>query len=712
MPMMGMPNPMMEMPRPMMEMYYPKMSIPSPIKTIPTPLVNLPIISPLPQIPQILPTPTPTTTLTRVAAVPPVDSCTFCHGDLLRMTSLGFPEFYIDPALAAAETGMPATCVDCHLGNPADSTVDGAHVGLLRLLVMRNQYRDIVRRKDVVGLEYDLIRSIESIRASNTNDPRFRLRVQSPFHMLLWHDRNQTTASWNPDISLQTCGRCHPAEVAEFSTTEMGLVQTMSQYIPWIVPPGPGVLGTHLSVAPQSCGLWTAATANSDPLTTIINTNDIFTENNRLLYNSTSTRIADQLLDPIYPETSGDPLTTLQALSNQKNCNKCHPGCLDCHYAPFEENIPAAMGPGVKPAGTHTIAGRPLVMNCMGMGRGQFCHGGAIERRRGAGYIKGAFALVPPPELWPAETQTYLNTPDIHYNGDFLTQNATCVDCHAQLAMGGGPPGAAIHGNMNRNPEPDRCAVCHPATVAAYLAGNHRNLTCGACHTPKIVGYAFNLWSPGSRFGVSPSPLDRHASYSVNAMTPMLLIDENGMWAPYHVVPHISTHIDPLYLLVDNYLSPRVLWRNQPDIGIIRQHLSKDGVAVTGSYNGPLFGRDEGQVMVWLNIDKVAHNNTSMISALPPRTCIDCHTPDGTQRIHASFGWNDNPALMYQDLYMGSFDIVADGLGLRIENLIGSTINATPSTALDPMRGKWGVPGSYMIPPAIGPAVGHPNGII
>jgi hypothetical protein len=178
------------------------------------------------------------------------------------------------------------------------------------------------------------------------------------------------------------------------------------------------------------------------------------------------------------------------------------------------------------------------------------------------------------------------------------------------------------------------------------------------------------------------------------------------------VVPHISTHIDPLYLLIDDYLSPRILWRNQPDIGINRQHPSKDGVAITGSYNGPLFLRDEGQVMLWLNIDKMAHNITSMISALPPRNCIDCHAPDGTQRIPVSFGWNDVISLIYEDLYMGSFEIVADGLGLRIENLTGTTVTNTPSTALDPMKGKWGVPGNYIIPPATGPAVGHPSGII
>ena len=57
---------------------------------------------------------------------------------------------------------------------------------------------------------------------------------------------------------------------------------------------------------------------------------------------------------------------------------------------------------------------------------------------------------------------------------------------------------------------------------------------------------------------------------------------------------------------------------------------------------------------------------------------------------------------------MGTFDIIADGLGISIENLV----SGTPSLALDPMRGKWSVPGSYIIPPAIGPSIGHPIGIL
>lgn len=711
-PIMGIQNPLMSispfvmgMQNPIMNISKPVMGISYPIQSTQSSSLSLPQVFSPPQLPL------PQTTITAAASgifVPPGPppggggaggSCVFCHGNLQTMTDLGYPQFYFDLAIVRAETGMPARCDDCHLGDPANFTLDGAHVGILGLLVMRGQYREINRRKEVIGTEYELIKSIQTIRQSNTNDPRYRLSVQSPFHMLLWHDRNPTTASWNPNISMQTCGRCHPTQVAEFNTTEMGLVQNMSQYIPWIVPPLPGGLGTHLSVAPQSCGLWTAATTPPN--------NDLFTDDNRMLYNSTSTSIANQFLDPLFPETSAGPLTGLQALANQRNCNKCHPSCLDCHYVPFEENIPAAMGTGVKPAGTHTVTKRPLVMNCMGIGRGQFCHGGATERRRGDGFIKGAFAHIPPPGLQTFETQAYLDSPDIHYNGDFNPSNAICVDCHGPLpTMGGGIK--SIHGDMTRNPEPERCAVCHPAVVDAYLSGTHRNLTCGACHTSKIVGYGFNFWTPGTRFGITPNPLDRHSRYAVNAMTPLLLLDENGMWAPYHVQPHISSHIDPLYLLVEDFLSPRILWRNQPDIGIVRQHLSKDGVAITGSYNSSLYGRDEGQVMVWLNIDKIAHSITSRFSALPPRSCNDCHIPGGTQRITASFAWNDSPALAYEALFTGGYDIVADAVGLRIENLI----SATPSFALEPMMGKWSVPGFYIIPPANAPAIGHPNGIL
>ena len=628
------------------------------------------------------------------------NSCMSCHGDKQKMTALGYPQFTFDWAQVNAETGMSASCDDCHLGNPKDTTVEGAHKGLLGLLVMKSKYREVVKRKDLEGTpEYAQVSSIKVTSA----DPRFKLQVTSPLQMLLWHDKNIDTAAWNPETAMKTCGRCHARQVAEFNTTEMGLVLTMSQYIPWIVPPQPGQPGTHLKVAPQSCGLWTEAAIKPE--------NAVFTDVNRQLYNSTSTSITPQFQDPYYPDTSYDPLTKLQSIANQRNCTNCHAGCLDCHFSPFAENVPGRMG-SVKPAGTHTFTQRPLPMTCMSGGRGQFCHGGPTDRRRGDGFVKGGFAFVPPTALQTADTKAYLATPDIHYKSD-TSHNSTCVDCHGPLPGGkdyglvGSDPNAT-HGNMTRNAEPSRCAVCHPREVEAYKTGNHRNLTCGACHTPKIVGYAFNFWTKGERFGISPYPMERHESYAVNAMTPALLRDEDGMWAPYHVHPHISAHINPSYLKVADYLSPRILWRNQPDIGIVRQHKSKDGVAVTGSYYGPDYGRDEGQVMVWLNIDKMAHAITSKTSSLRARTCSDCHTLDGKQRISASFGLRGSA---YEDLYKGSYDIVADEKGLRIENLIGYKSDGTSSTALDPMKGKWSVPGSYIIPQKTGSATGHPSGM-
>ncbi|MGA1870232.1 MAG: hypothetical protein ACMUJM_16970 [bacterium] len=61
-----------------------------------------------------------------------------------------------------------------------------------------------------------------------------------------------------------------------------------------------------------------------------------------------------------------------------------------------------------------------------------------------------------------------------------------------------------------------------------------------------------------------------------------------------------------------------------------------------------------------------------------------------------------------EGLYKGSFEIVADENGLTIENLDGYQADGTPSNAFEPMKGKWSVPGDYIISPVSGPATGHP----
>ena len=65
-------------------------------------------------------------------------------------------------------------------------------------------------------------------------------------------------------------------------------------------------------------------------------------------------------------------------------------------------------------------------------------------------------------------------------------------------------------------------------------------------------------------------------------MTPVLLKDESGKWTPYHAVPHISTHIDPTSVKIADVISPRILWRNQPDIGINRREKLEDGRVILG----------------------------------------------------------------------------------------------------------------------------------
>jgi hypothetical protein len=239
-------------------------------------------------------------------------------------------------------------------------------------------------------------------------------------------------------------------------------------------------------------------------------------------------------------------------------------------------------------------------------------------------------------------------------------------------------------GDQIRSPETVECAKCHKQAVAAHKKDIHKNLSCEACHTPLIAGYAFNFWAPGKRFGMD-TPLDRHQFYNVNAMAPVILKTKKGQWNPYHVVPHISTNIKKDMLK----LSPKLIFRSKPDVKMARQYPSNDAFAITGLYEG---SKDEGMVMAWLNIDKVAHAITKA------RSCDSCHESGGAQKVSVDYKWMAKPDTAYKDVLAGHYIIVADGKGLRIENLSGADEKSIPE-GLRPLVGKWQVKGNFSIPP-------------
>ena len=165
--------------------------------------------------------------------------------------------------------------------------------------------------------------------------------------------------------------------------------------------------------------------------------------------------------------------------------------------------------------------------------------------------MKGGFAKKAVADPKDPNSKKYINTPDAHY-----ASSVTCVDCHRQNHK------THNMGDQIRNPEPGQCARCHKREVLAHGKGVHKHLSCEACHTPLVAGYAFNFWAPGKRFGMN-TPLDRHQFYDVNAMAPVLIRNKNGQWNPYHIVPHISADVKKEYVR----LSGKLLFRSRPDVG-------------------------------------------------------------------------------------------------------------------------------------------------
>ena len=576
------------------------------------------------------------------------NTCLQCHSDAKRMKDFGYPEFTMTRDDVEKQTGMPATCEMCHQGNPNDNTVEGSHKGVLGLSVVMKKGAISIPRRELKGEDRESIKSLrpKGDFAGNALFPRVmgkdgKLALNPRISVIQWHDKDINTIAFNPGIAEKTCGTCHPEEVKSYMKTEMGLTLTMRQYVTWFSPAGP-----------QSCGLWTAGKTKPD--------NDHFTLRNMEEYNTVSTA----------------PLDREQAFSNQRNCNICHAGCLDCHYTPF--NKEAGDGRG-KPneAGVHTFSFKPPVLSCMGGGRAQICHAGPLERRRGDGFMKGGFAKKAVADPGDLNSKRYSDTPDAHY-----AAGITCVDCHR------GNHKTHNMGDRIRDPEPAQCARCHKHEVSAHSKGVHKYLSCEACHTPLVAGYAFNFWAPGKRFGMN-TPLDRHQFYNVNAMAPVLLRNKNGQWDPYHIVPHISADVKKEYVR----LSGRLLFRSRPDVNMVRQYPSDDAFAVTGVYES---GGGEGTVMAWLNIDKVAHAITKS------RTCDSCHgadgtQADGTQRVTVDYKWMAKPEAAYKNVLSGHYAVVADKKGLRIEDISGADGKTVPE-GLRPLIGKWDLRGDFSIP--------------
>jgi hypothetical protein len=146
--------------------------------------------------------------------------CVACHADKERMTRLGYPELSMTREQVQREARHPNTeCRDCHLGNGLSDDPTGAHKGLLKLIVLDNDLNIIPRK----GHVKQLLPS-GSDRQRNMLPRLANGELDYDVGTLMWHDRSRVTLGYDPRIAQETCGKaaCHPDQVKQFSTSNMG----------------------------------------------------------------------------------------------------------------------------------------------------------------------------------------------------------------------------------------------------------------------------------------------------------------------------------------------------------------------------------------------------------------------------------------------------------------------------------------------------------
>ena len=553
--------------------------------------------------------------------------CITCHGDSEKMAALGHPHFTMTLPGVSTQTGMPAQCVDCHLGNPSASEKEKAHEGLFTVRAIQDRTWASFTRSMMKSPESDMWRTLEP-RGNNRADalmPKLSynnvIRNNPEYKLIIWHDRNVETLAFNPVIAEKTCGKCHAEIVRKFAGSPMGGgkgAHTQSQYVTWT-----GLAG------PQSCGLWNAGLAGREQAA--------FSTENIDLYNRHSTM----------------KLNEKTAFDNQRRCNQCHVGCLDCHYSPKKKDQDAPR------KGPHTFVKKPDPVTCYGGGKSFSCHAGPLERRRGDGYIRAEFT-----QASDEGKKILQGMPDIH-----MQKGVYCVDCHEPNRKSG------LHADLQRQVD---CAKCHAGIAAAHKKGAHRKVDCASCHTAIIGGYAFNFWSAVGPKG-KENPITRIQDYLVGAVPPLIVKNPRGMWISVHVVPHTAGNIKT----DEVSLSSKLLFRNRPDVTIDRLYFSNDSYAITGLVRN-LDDKDH-DTMAWLNVDRVTHATGKS------RSCGSCH--DSTsQTITTPYSEGS-----YKDVGAGTYTVVADEKSLRVVFPPGTEAEPLPD-GLKKLSNMWILKGDFSIP--------------
>jgi hypothetical protein len=522
-------------------------------------------------------------------------SCVNCHADADIMSAYGVPELHLDPEQVDKEVNMGGipTCVDCHRGDNTTMVKEDAHQDLLKPFMMAiggNYKGEALERSDTGA--FPLVPQGESMFSSMVpkleQDELQRLNTKK-IKGLHFHDRDPETFAYAPEIARATCGKCHADEVEAYNKSSKGLLKHQRAFRSFSEDlPGP-----------QNCGPW-------------------FGDNHALLAQETAV-----------------PFSAAQNASSARQCNTCHAGCNDCHYQAYK---------GEGGEGRHRF-GPPDSLSCYGGGRASLCHAGPMDRRRGAGYMRGEYAF-------PADLP----------RGVHVQNGIECLDCHEVNNH--------QFGHLASDNARNSCQNCHPQIVTALRESTHANVDCSACHIQAVGAYQFTFWGPGVVAGVE-TPYAKHKEYYGTRTLPTLIKNASGRWIPVKPYPmaalNQSKDVEPTGLkfraIPERTIKGHTRIGEPETFTIAREQTDVNDAFIIMGTRDDL--PENNKALLWIQMDKMSH------ALGKARNCESCHRSNA-QVAESTFTYA-NPNDVAQP-FSGSYTIVADENGMRFENIKTSEI--------------------------------------
>lgn len=527
-------------------------------------------------------------------------SCVACHSDRAKLKALGAEAMYLDPAQVDREVGMKGkpVCTDCHLGDATAQDKTAAHKGLLApfLVAAGKSHKGQAVSREAAGALQPLVPKGKGMASMIPKGDPKKLEAAGIKRIvgIQWHDRDPETMAYAPKVAEQTCGKCHSKEVKEYNSSAKGLVKHQRAFRDW----------SEKQPGPQNCGMW-----------------------------------AGQNEEGIRSQTSV-PYSKAMNGAMDRSCNMCHASCNDCHFKP------------VAGKGTHSY-GKPDTPSCYGGGRASICHAGPMDRRRGAGYMRGEYSF-------PASLP----------QGVHVKAGVECLDCHK--------PANHQFGHLAADDARTSCKNCHNGIVKAVESSAHGKVDCTSCHITVSGAYQYTFWGQGHYYGVE-TPYGKHKEYYGTRDLPTIIKNASGRWIPVKPYPmavmNQTKELAPTGLLF-RAIPKRTLPGN-PKIGepltfeVARSATDvNDAYIVVGTRNDL---PDANKAILWIQMDKLSH------AMGKPRNCGSCH--DSKTQVGKS-QWSYFEDRDVTKPFKGGYTITADKDGIRFSDITWEQPSLAPNRKL------------------------------